>query len=91
VKLLKVNLRFFGAFATKVGRNSMKLETRDSATLADLLSQIFKTYKLGSLNNSEGDISAGYLRIYVNGRNAPLNMILQEDDEISFLSPVAGG
>ena len=88
---LKVNLRFVGALALKAGNNKVKFELPSSTTLGEAVKQVFKTYKLGSIEGSEKGISAGYLRVFLNGRMKPMNTVLKEDDEISFLPPMAGG
>lgn len=88
---LKVNLRFAGSFIRKTGGNKIQFELPPSTTLAEAIKRIFKTYKLGYLEVGENGINTGSLRIYLNGKVAPMNTILKENDEISFLPPIAGG
>lgn len=88
---MKVKLRFVGLLARKAGGGKKEFELPDSVTLAEALKRIFEVYKLGGLNANVKEVSAGYLRIYVNGRVVRMDAILQEGDEISFLPPIAGG
>jgi len=88
---LKVTLRFVGSLAHKAGGSNIEFELPESTTLSEAIVRIFKAYKLGNVEVDENGLNVGFVRIYLNGRIMPMSTALKEEDEISFLPPVAGG
>lgn len=88
---MKVILRFIGSLALKTGGNRIEFELPASTTLGEAARLVFKTYRFGDIEVDENGTAAGYVQIFLNRRMVPINQILKEGDEISFLPPLTGG
>ena len=79
---MKVNIKYFAAMREKAGVSEELIET-NAKTAADLLTEM--TEKHGFT------LDAKNLKVAVNEEYTPFSTVLNENDTIVFIPPVAGG
>ncbi len=80
---MKVRVRMFGGLAER-GRAEEVLDVPENSSTADVMALLYERYP------AVGRLS-GQIRTAVNSEIASGNHVLEEDDEVALLPPVAGG
>ena len=91
-------MRPVGPIRRIVGAREVAVALQDSATVRTLLAQWVERY--GDefavwVTDREGQLTGGYVRLLVNGRDASildgLDTVLSDGDRVSMIAAVAGG
>jgi len=91
---VRVTVKVFGALRERLGADSRAVGIPDGGTIRDML-RVLATVVPELVPELERGLSAGYLNVLVNGRNArfleDLNTKLLGGETIAFLPPIGGG
>lgn len=80
--MTRVHLRYYALLRERAGRQAETVETA-AATPADLYRELATRHGFA--------LTQGQLRVAVNGAFADWRQALEDDDEVVFIPPVAGG
>ena len=81
---MELLVRFFALYRERAGRNTCEINLPDSATVADLTSEVRRQFPM---------LAPPEVRIVVavNAEYADLDQRLYADDEVCLIPPVSGG
>jgi molybdopterin converting factor subunit 1 len=80
--MTRVRLRYYALLRERAGRQAETVETT-AATPADLYRELATRHGFA--------LAQGQLQVAVNGAFADWRQALEDDDEVVFIPPVAGG
>jgi len=84
VVTMKVRVRMFGGLVERTGLHEEVLEIPDGSSVQNLMDIVFQKHPAAEL-------LAGKIRTAVNQEMAAADFVLNQDDEVALLPPVAGG
>jgi len=82
---MRITIKFFATYRQLAGIEQFKIETEDTVTVADVITQLEQNYPQLS-----GKLSRGTL-IAINEQYARREQHLQPNDTVAFFPPVSGG
>jgi len=89
---VKIRLRFFGMLAFTHGAEQ-DIDLKNGSTWGDAVDALFSRFKLGQIHHVKGSpiTAPGYLLMFLNGKEEPPEVPIQEGDEILMSHPLMGG
>jgi MoaD family protein len=81
---VRVRVKFYSSFREVTGTPEMYLDMPMDSTVNDLVDKLLNMFPKLRLQSDE-------LVVSLNKRSVPMDSILKEGDEVSFLPPVTGG
>ncbi|NYT11895.1 MAG: MoaD/ThiS family protein [Methanomassiliicoccales archaeon] len=81
---MRVRVKFYSSFREVTGTPEMYLDMSMDSTVNDLVAKLLNMFPKLRLQSDEIVVS-------LNKRSVPMDSILKEGDEVSFLPPVTGG
>lgn len=82
--IVRVRVKFYSSFREVTGTPEMYLDMSMDSTVNDLVAKLLNMFPKLRLQSDEIVVS-------LNKRSVPMDSILKEGDEVSFLPPVTGG
>jgi MoaD family protein len=90
--MIKVKVIFGSYFSKEIGREEMEVDLADASVIKDLMKMIADNYG-EQIANLIVDRNTGHLKVlaFVNGQVSQKDRMLQDQDVVKILPPLAGG
>ena len=80
---MRINVRYFGQFRDITGLTEEEIETKDGVTVIEIRDQIREKYPRIAAKRE--------ILVAVNNTFAPLDTVINPEDNVAFFPPVSGG
>ena len=80
---MRIKIRYFGQFRDITGLTEEEIETRDGVTVVELRDQVREKYPRIAAKRE--------VLVAVNNSFAPLDTVINPEDNVAFFPPVSGG